>query len=466
MAQVTVAQYNALVARVTKLEKIVGTLKGPSGASGPSGATGPTGSTGSSGSTGPTGPTGPAGITLAAPSVKVDGSTFYLSGTIAVPTATTFTYLQLAVRGPGATDLALSPATTLAAGTSKTLSASASASGGSYTAWVAYSLDGTTWVDGPKASFSLATPVTPVNTGAHKIPLVGLSGLSFNSVVFRQSASDMVAFGQKRGVPMDGLLMFTPRQSWSDLAWIPDDVVALAKTGALVIITMPHAPESEGDAMNANGANDAYRVQQRALGAGLASRGINLPNVVIRVDWENNGDWYHWSANRPGGAAALKQAIINYVTNIRAGGGTKISFDLCWNAGPSQSGADFAVFPGPEYIDVVAVDQYDMWQPSYTQADWDAKQAISPSMRSVAAFAAQQGIQWAVDEGGNTHGDSNQGGDNPVYWQFVYNEIQAHLPNNAWHDTYDNQGAPATLMHDFDHNPQSFVKYKQLWTPR
>lgn len=445
---VTRTEFDALSARVTTLETAAGGTK-------------------------PTPPITPAATTATTPVVTVTGSTYTLSASITAAKKTTFTYLQLAVRGAGASDLARSPATTLAAGASKKLSATASGSG-DYTAWVAWSIDGTTWVDGPKVSFSLpSTVVTPASPDTptpdvigHDFPLVNASGIGFNSLVFRQTVADAQAFGKRRGVEMDGLLYFPGRGSWNDFLWHPGGQADWLAQGRIVVTTQPHAPQSEGAAMNSKGANNAYATQQKALGKWLADNGFNQPSHVIRVDWECNGNWYPWNAGN-GGPEALKAAIINYVKNLRAGGATKVKFNLCFNKGPSQAGHDFDVFPGGEYIDIVGIDEYDMWDAAFTAADWERQMAKSPSVRTVAEFAAKNGVLWAWDEGGNTHGSgSAYGGDNPAYWQFAYEEIQRNRKNNAYHVTYDDPGAPATLAHDFDHNPNSFTKYKSLWRPR
>ncbi len=302
--------------------------------------------------------------------------------------------------------------------------------------------------------------------GSKTVSLVGRSKLPFNSVVFRQTKGDTEAFGSRRGVAMDGLLYFTGRGKWDDFKWHPSGQAEMLAAGLIVVTSMPHAPESEGDQMNQKGANDAYKDQQRALGKWLADNGFNAPNHYIRVDWECNGDWYKWSLNRPGGAAALKAAVKNYVVNLRAGGATKVKFGMCNNKGPNQSKASaFDAFPGAEYIDNMGIDQYDMWAPSYSASDWEREMAKGPSARITAEFARKNGITWSWDEGGNTHGGSFAGGDNPEYWTFRKAEIMRNIGNFAYDCTYDDPGAPASLMHDFARNPKSWDRYRQLWKP-
>jgi hypothetical protein len=437
---VTRAEFDALAARVSTLEGV----KPPS-----------------------TAPVAP-DLELSKPLVTVTGATYSVEAVISSVKALSLTYLQLAVRGPGASDLALTPNAQLKAGESRILKGTGRAQNGSYTAYLAYSKDGKTWVDGPKQTFTVAGLDEATSTppgGGVDVKLMGKSGLPFNSVVFRSTPADAEEFGRRRGTPVDGLLTFSSRQGWGDFRWVPEGTAAYVASGHMVINSMPHAPESEGSAMNDKGANDAYKDQQRALGKHIKDSGLNVPEYVVRVDWECNGNWYHWSANRGGGHIALQMSIKNYVNNLRAGGATKVRFDLCFNKGPSQAGHDFDIFPGAEYIDIIGIDQYDMWGPSFNESDWEREMRKSPTVRTAAEFAKKHDILWSWDEGGNTHGDRNQGGDNPIYWELRRKEIQRNIDNCSHDCTYDHPGAPASLRHDFASNPKSWPVYKRLWTP-
>jgi hypothetical protein len=304
-------------------------------------------------------------------------------------------------------------------------------------------------------------PITP----SGRIPLVApkFSKLKFNSVCFlpNTSAAGAVQFGVDRGRPMDGLLFFVGRGSWGEMQTLQSDHPAWVQSGHLLIATMPHAPQSLGTGMNVAGANNAYAANQRALGAAFAAKGLNRPEFCIRVDWEANGDWYEWSAKN-GGPSALKQAIRNFVTNVRAGGLTRASFSLCYNKGGSQAGSDFEYFPGADVIDVVGVDAYDWWNATFNDSQWTENINRRPGLKTVRDFAVNNGIQWSLDEGGNVH-KSPGGGDNPYYWQKMWDFINdpANLPYCAWHNTYNEQGAPKELQHQFAANPVSFEYYSQ-----
>lgn len=294
------------------------------------------------------------------------------------------------------------------------------------------------------------------------MPLVAFSGLPFNSLVFlpNTTAAGAVAFGNQRQRPIDGLMFFPPRENWNDLNFVQPDHAAWVQSGHILVTTIPIAPNQEGTQMLTRGANDAYAAQQRALGALIASRGMNLVTHVLRLNWECNGDWYNW-AIKNGGVGAFKLAFQNCVKNLRAGGATKVLIDLCFNKGPSQSGADFAVFPGAEYCDIVGVDAYDWFGATFDDGDWATEIARTPGLQTVRDLAVANGIQWSLDEGGNVH-QSPGGGDNVFYWQkmreFFYDPD--NIRNCAWHMTYNEGGAPATLLHAFEYNPNAYAYYK------
>lgn len=347
-----------------------------------------------------------------------------------------------------------------------------------------------TYADGEQVTGTVtATPAADVTPGPvieptdapgeRRVPLVsardGGSGLPFNRLVFLGAAPSLKAikaFETQVGGRVDGALTFPPRASWGDFRGGYGDAKTILDAGGIVVYSIPHAPAptnakgeytAEAYKMNVRGADDAYREQQRELGKWWAGNGFNLDRFVVRVDWEFNGDWYPWSAKN-GGPAALKASLRHFVTNVRAGGATHIRFDLCANKGPSQSGAHFPeVFPGADIIDVIAIDQYDQWAPAFTEADWAREQAKAPTAAWVADFAAQQGIQWAWDEGGNSHDAKAGGKDNPVYWRFRRAFLDKHAANCAWDNTYAHAGAPASLRHDWAANPASLAEYRRLY---
>jgi hypothetical protein len=322
-------------------------------------------------------------------------------------------------------------------------------------------------VDVTTPAAPLPPPPDPLPTG-RTVPLVGRSGERFNSIAFLggNDLNAVEAFGKARGRPFDGMLWFTDRASgdWNQFRrGFTASHADWLEAGRLIVTSLPHAPAAEGAAMNSRGANDAYRAQQRELGAWLKAMRFDHPCHVLRLDWEFNGDWYPWSAKN-GGAEVLKAVMTNFINNVRAGGATKVVFDACGNKGPSQSGVDFAAIPGPAHVGVLGVDAYDHWRPARDDGAWATEIARRPGLATARAEAARRGVMWSLDEGGNSHDPSSGGGDNPYYWIKLRQFIDEDPSRMAWHCTYNHDGAPATLKHTLQtHNPKSWAEYRRLF---
>jgi hypothetical protein len=312
------------------------------------------------------------------------------------------------------------------------------------------------------------TPPGPPPATGRTVPLVGRSGERFNTIAFLggRDLAAVEAFGKARGRPFDGMLWFTDRNGsdWEQFRnGLTKSLADWLAAGRLIVTSLPHAPAAEGSAMNSRGANDGYRAKQREYGAWLAANGFNSPFHVLRVNWEFNGNWYPWSAKN-GGGDAFRAAVQNFITNVRAGGATKVGFDVCGNKGPSQSGVDFDAIPGAAHVGVLGVDQYDHWRPARTDGEWATEIARRPGLATVRAEAARRDIMWSLDEGGNSHDPSAGGGDNPFYWIKMRQFIDEDPSRMAWHCTYNHDGAPATLKHTLQtHNPKSWAEYRRLF---
>ena len=140
-----------------------------------------------------------------------------------------------------------------------------------------------------------------------------------------------------------------------------------------------------------------------------------------------------------------------------------------YGAGPSQSGADFAVFPGKQYIDIIGIDQYDYYAPAFNDSQWENELNKTPSIKKVAEFAIANDIMWSVDECGPTNPATAgvSGGDNPYYINALWNTIHraGYVERMAWFNTYDDPGAPSSLHHTLTdgYNPQCWQAYLSHW---
>lgn len=333
--------------------------------------------------------------------------------------------------------------------------------GTSYRFTVAANLDTGQTIGSAFTAATDAAPTPPTIPGPpdteRRVPLIGASKLPFNLTVFQPSktASGIKTTAATLGRPnLDGVLTFPGRATWDQLKAGLAEVRDVYKAGGLVIYSMPHAPTSEGNTMNLNGARNAYATQQRDFAAYAASQGFTSARFVIRLDWEWNGNWYPWNSATIGGAAAFKAAFRNAVTNYRLGGLANARIDLCNNKGPSQTGHKVAdVWPGADVVDVIGVDQYDQYSPATTTGQWATETSKSPALETNIANAHEYGVMWSVDECGPIH-ISAGGGDSAAYANLLAGTVKANATGCAWWNIYNDPGAPSANQHQLSANPK------------
>lgn len=298
------------------------------------------------------------------------------------------------------------------------------------------------------------------------VPLMGLSGRAWNAGVFTGSASaaSVADFAAWRGKPVDSVLWFATRDSWANLALISNDVVNFP---GVKVIALPPFPESLGSGGLAQTAAGNFNAWWTTYGQSLVSKGLNNNRTVIRLGWEMNGNWYAWSATT-GQETNFINAYRNVVNSIRAGGATAVQFNWCVNKGNQSNTNGWAAYPGDAYVDILGLDIYDFWDPSFNDTQFNANAAKSPSLNDVAAYCVAHGKQMALDEWGVAH-DAHGGNDNPFFIQKIWDWLNAHTSILAYETTYDDPGAPSTLHHKLSPpegtswNPNAGALYKSLW---
>ena len=313
----------------------------------------------------------------------------------------------------------------------------------------------------PKPTPTPAPTVTPTPpTTAGKVPLIGKSKLPFNSVVFGHGANPS-NFESWRKRPVDGVLYFPARDQWADMGQLPS-----RRAGDLMIYSIPPFPQNIGGS-NAKVAAGQYDTEIRALAAKMKAAGWNTDRTVIRLGWENNGNWYQWGQDR-GGAEAFKASYRRFVTQSRAAGLTNVKWDWNLNKGPQSYNAGVSWttgYPGDDVVDVIGIDAYDFWNPSFTDAQWEANMMRrNPGLQEVADFARAHKKQMAVDEWGVVD-DAHGGGDNPFYIAKMFGFVKANADIMAWENTYDDDGAPSTFRHKLSNgqNPKAAAQYRQTF---
>ena len=102
-----------------------------------------------------------------------------------------------------------------------------------------------------------------------------------------------------------------------------------------------------------NGFYDKYWTQ---LAENLVAAGLD--DVVLRLGWEFNGDWYRWrSTDDPN---AWRKYWARIVNAMRAVPGSNIEFDWSVALGAVRNGkTPEQAWPGPAWVDYVSVSLYD-----------------------------------------------------------------------------------------------------------
>lgn len=295
---------------------------------------------------------------------------------------------------------------------------------------------------------------------ARKVPLVGKSKMAWNSLVFGHGTAP-ASFETWRKRPVDGVLYFPARYSWSDLGQLPS-----RRVGDLMVYSIPPFPTGIGGS-TAKVVAGSYDADITALAAKMKNAGWNTSRTVIRLGWESNGNWYQWSWDKDG-PAKFAAAYQRFVRLSRAAGLTDVAWDWSLNKGPQAYNSGYswtAGYPGDSYVDVIGIDPYDMWNPTYTDAQWQANiVGKNPGLKDVADFARAHGKQMAIDEWGVVHNEGG-GGDNPFYVSKLFHWAQGNADVMAWDTTYDDAGAPSTWNHKLSDgsNPQAAAQYRKVY---
>jgi fibronectin type 3 domain-containing protein len=318
----------------------------------------------------------------------------------------------------------------------------------------------------------LLASVTAVQRATAQVPSVGRSGLPWNAGVYNNnaSASSVAGFEAWRGRPVDSILWFATRLQWDQFDNdFPPDVTNFP---GIKVLAVPPFPESLGTAGLGQVAAGTHNGRWVTFGQSLVAAGLNNNKTVIRIGWEMNGNWYVWSATT-GLETTFINAWRNVVNSIRAGGATAVQFDWSVNKGNQGNTNAWAAYPGDAYVDIIGVDFYDHWSPSFNDAQFASNRAQVPSLDDVLAKCIAANKQIALDEWGVSHNGPNGGDDNPFYIQKIWDWLNANASRIAYETTYDDLGSDndfgGKLTHNLSppigtsSNPNSSALYKSLW---
>jgi Glycosyl hydrolase family 26 len=322
---------------------------------------------------------------------------------------------------------------------------------------------------GPSTAVQPGGPATPsasaaatARTTADGRPRAALSGVG---------AADRVAWASWRGQPvgvnetwndakdssgaitwasMDGL--YSTRQNFSGGRW----------KGALSIAQPMFA--------------DNETVQSCASAAEITTWARDLKaawpsgSAFIRLGWEFNGDWYHWSV-QPGDATAFKTCWIKWYELVKH---VSSGFDLVWNPNnqstdPRLDVRDF--WPGAAYVDAAGPDAYALsYGGTVMSPDRTGPNGEPLGIGAWAAWVAGKGVPLAVPEWAIR--DQTWGSTSPTYIEQMRSAFVAAARSRTGlaYESYFDGGTAYQCqfsIHDpacGDVHPAAAAAYRSLWS--
>jgi hypothetical protein len=213
----------------------------------------------------------------------------------------------------------------------------------------------------------------------------------------------------------------------------------------------------------ASGADDSYYT---TLAQNLVAGGFG--SSYIRLGWEFQGGWFPWTICNSDGQKDFVAAFRNIVTSMRSVSGA--NFQFIWNpddsADTSCSGQLEDYYPGDSYVNMVALDVYDMngavdsdsarWTDMVNGVNaggWTATHPESINGQSfegyglnwLVAFANEHGREIGLPEWGLWSSDNDGGGDDPYFVNQMASWIKTNATGPSIFWDYDS-GATGTVL--------------------
>jgi len=293
-----------------------------------------------------------------------------------------------------------------------------------------------------------------------------LSGANGDPLI---TPADVDAFCAFRGNLCDVAQVYTARDSWQSIVGQSFVYGNFAGWPGKLVISVPPFPETGSSLKTC--ATGAYDSNWRQFGQTLNAAGRQ--NSIVRLAWEANGNWYPWSGSDP---VAFVNCYRHVVDAIKSTANPDPLFDWTINSHYSQnppSHNPLDLYPGDQWVDIVSIDAYDQYPPSYTLDQFNAQATAQGGITWLYNFARAHGKLFGVPEWGVASGSGeNGGGDNANYIQFMRDWMEARAGRGMYYESYFNNCEMQNLgsniyrpkgPHCLYQNTAAATRYAQLW---
>jgi hypothetical protein len=195
------------------------------------------------------------------------------------------------------------------------------------------------------------------------------------------------AWEWKRPLPIDLLRVITKRGALAEIAWEPRDP------------RLSHIQSNYTLSKISSGAHDAY------IATWARSAATYGHPLLIRFAHEMNGTWYPWSATVNGGSPASFVKAWQHVHDLFVqAGASNVRWVWCPNVATGLPTSLGAVYPGDRYVDIIAVDGYNVGSELPSAGGWQTpEQVFAPTLEAVTRLASSKPL-WINEVGSSEYG--------------------------------------------------------------
>ncbi|HKP56856.1 MAG TPA: glycosyl hydrolase [Polyangiales bacterium] len=249
----------------------------------------------------------------------------------------------------------------------------------------------------------------------------GKSGVNGDPLIDRASVE---AFCKWRGRSCGVAHVYTDRKSWHAMThagWMFDNMVGFR---GQLIVSQGLVPEGHKDDLPAC-ARGEHDQDFRDFGNMMVLKGRG--DSIVRLGWEFNGDFMSWAATD---AETWKQCYRRAALAIRESA-PRVKLDWTINAHGTPSsicgGVSTNCYPGDDVVDIIGIDNYDMFPSAKTKAEFDKISAAPDGLTWTYQFAKRRGKKFSVGEWGIAPGaGGNSSGENPEFIRWMHEWFAQH----------------------------------------